>query len=127
VALSEVIDRAHKPPAVLVVEDEDLLRMDLVETLEEAGFRTFEAASAEGAIRILEANPQIELLFTDVHMPGSMDGAKLAHYVRGRWPPVRIVVTSGNWLPEPGALPEGADFIPKPYRTSDLPDIFMPD
>ena len=80
---------------VLVVEDEALVRLSTREEIEAAGFKVYEAHNADEAIRLLEANPDIELIFTDVDMPGSMDGVKLAHYVRKRWPPVKIIVTSG--------------------------------
>lgn len=80
---------------ILVVEDEFLIRMDLVDYLSGEGFEVFEAAHTDEAIAILEANDQIQVMFTDVDMPGSMDGLKLSAAVRDRWPPVRIVVTSG--------------------------------
>jgi CheY-like chemotaxis protein len=78
---------------ILVVEDEALVRMAAREDIEAAGFEVYEAFNADEAIQLLEANPDIELVFTDVDMPGSMDGVKLAHYVRTRWPPVKIIVT----------------------------------
>ena len=74
--------------AVLIVEDEPLIRMGAVCQIEDAGFEVYEAASADAAIALLELHKEIRLIFTDVDMPGSMDGLKLAHYVRGRWPPV---------------------------------------
>ena len=80
---------------VLIVEDEALVRLSARAEIEAAGFKVYEANNADEAIRILEANSDIELVFTDVDMPGSMDGVKLAHYVRTRWPPVKIIVTSG--------------------------------
>lgn len=103
--------------AVLVVEDEWLIRVVAVEALREAGYETLEAATADEAITLLEAHPEIRLVFTDVHMPGSMDGAKLAEVVRNRWPPVRIIVTSAR--PKP-VTPGDAVFIPKPYSLSAL-------
>ena len=87
----------RKPiPAVLIVEDEPLIRMGTASLIEDAGFKVHEAGNADEAIRILELHDEIRLIFTDVNMPGSMDGLKLAHYVRGRWPPVKIIVTSGK-------------------------------
>jgi CheY-like chemotaxis protein len=71
---------------ILVVEDEALVRQTMREEIEAAGFKVYEAYNADEAIRLLEAHPDIELIFTDVDMPGSMDGVKLAHYVRTRWP-----------------------------------------
>src|SRR4029079_550967 len=85
-----------KPATVLVVEDESLIRMDIVDCLEEAGFLIAEASNADEAINILQSRADIRLVFTDIHMPGSMDGLKLAAFVRKRWPPIKIIVTSGH-------------------------------
>jgi two-component system, response regulator PdtaR len=101
--------------SVLVVEDEHLIRMDTVSSLEGQGFIVHEAKNAADAIRCLELHDEIRLIFTDVHMPGSMDGVALAHYVRNRWPPVKIIVTSGYAVVCEGDLPAGALFIEKPY------------
>lgn len=84
------------PYAVLVVEDDPLLRMHAVDIVEDAGFTAIEARDADEAIAILEKRSDITLLFTDIQMPGSMDGLKLAHAVRDRWPPIKIVVVSGQ-------------------------------
>ena len=70
--------------------------MGAVLIVEEAGYEAVEASNADEAIRILEADPTIRLVFTDIDMPGSMDGLKLAHYVRGRWPPIKLIVASGS-------------------------------
>jgi len=106
----------RKPiPAVLIVEDEPLIRMGTASLIEDAGFKVHEAGNADEAIRILELHDEIRLIFTDVNMPGSMDGLKLAHYVRGRWPPVKIIVTSGKAL-RGEELPAGAVFLGKPYH-----------
>lgn len=102
--------------AVLVVEDEPLVRIDVVDQLEDEGYHVFEAATADQAIAILEGEPSIRLLFTDIDMPGSMDGLKLAAAVRDRWPPVRIVVTSGHHSIATSDLPDGSVFFSKPYR-----------
>jgi CheY-like chemotaxis protein len=102
--------------AVLIVEDESLIRMDAVSLIEEAGFAVYEADSADEAIRMLETHDEIRLIFTDIDMPGSMDGLKLAHYVRGRWPPVKIIVTSGLVHVSDDDLPTDAVFVGKPYR-----------
>ena len=111
-------------PAILVVEDEVLVRMSLVATIEDEGFKVYEAAHAEAAIRIMEAHPEIRVLFTDIDMPGSMDGIKLSHYVRDRWPPVRIFVSSGRSRPSMEDLPPGSAFIGKPYLNSDLRQVY---
>jgi CheY-like chemotaxis protein len=102
-------------PAVLIVEDEPLIRMDAVNMISEAGFRTYEAASADQAIALMERHPDIGILFTDIEMPGTMDGLKLAAYVRDRWPPVVIIIASGAAGLDSTTFPEGASFFPKPY------------
>lgn len=109
-----------QPIAVLVVEDEALILMDMVDFLQGEGFRTFEASNADEAVAILESNPDISILFTDIDMPGSMDGLKLAAAVRDRWPPIRIIVTSGHRLVEISDLPSGSIFFNKPYRQTDV-------
>ena len=107
-----------KAGVVLVVEDEILVRMAIVGELEDAGLTVFEAAHADEAIALLEAHPSINLLFTDVEMPGSIDGLKLAAAVRNRWPPVKIIVTSGQFKLSDSHLPQGSLFFPKPYLGS---------
>jgi CheY-like chemotaxis protein len=79
-----------KGPVVLIVEDEFLLRMGAVDMIAAAGFEAVEAANADQAIKILEARRGITVVFTDIQMPGSMDGLKLARAVRGRWPRSRL-------------------------------------
>ena len=102
--------------AVLIVEDESLIRMGIVSSLEDAGFLIYEAANADKAIRMFEEHAEIGLVFTDINMPGSMDGLKLAHYARGHWPPVKIIVTSGKLKVHGKELPAGAIFVGKPYH-----------
>ena len=106
--------------AVLIVEDEPLIRMGTVYLIEDAGFEVYEAGSADAAIALLDLHKEIRLIVTDVDMPGSMDGLKLAHYVRGRWPPVKIIVTSGHVTVTEESLPSGALFIPKPYDPAEI-------
>jgi CheY-like chemotaxis protein len=89
-----------------------------VEVIDEAGFATLEAGNADEAIALLESRPDIVLLFTDINMPGSMDGLKLAHAVRHRWPPVKILVVSGQVRPRQADLPTDCHFIEKPYRAT---------
>jgi CheY-like chemotaxis protein len=101
---------------VLIVEDEFLIRMNAVDSMERAGFKVYEASNADEAIRILERHHDIRVVFTDINMPGSMDGLKLAHYVRGRWPPIKLILTSGHPLPAGEAFPEGAGYCTKPYQ-----------
>jgi CheY-like chemotaxis protein len=106
--------------AVLIVEDEALVRMDAAWLIEDAGFAVYEAGSADEAIRILEKHQDIRFIFTDVHMPGSMDGLKLAHYVRGRWPPIKIIVTSGQVTVRDEDMPSGGVFFARPYRSEQI-------
>jgi two-component system, response regulator PdtaR len=113
-------DCTAKRPVVLVVEDEFLLRMDAAEMISNAGFDVVEAASADEAIAILAARPDIHVVFTDIQMPGSMDGLKLARFVRGRWPPIKIVATSGFVMVGKDDLPEGSRFLTKPYRPAQI-------
>jgi two-component system, response regulator PdtaR len=98
---------------VLIVEDEFLVRTDAVDSIEGAGFTVYEASNADEAIRILETHHGIRVVFTDINMPGSMDGLKLAHYVRGRWPPIKLIITSGHPLPADEDFPEGAAYFTK--------------
>jgi len=109
-----------KRPVVLIVEDEFLLRMDAADMVREAGFEVVEAANADQAIEILETRRDITVVFTDVQMPGSMDGLKLARAVRGRWPPIKIVATSGHVDVAEADLPEGGRFLPKPYNPTQV-------
>jgi CheY-like chemotaxis protein len=103
---------------VLVVDDEPLIRLGLAATLEDAGYQVVEAADAKQAIGLLEANDGIEVVLTDVDMPGDMDGIRLAHYVRHRWPPVVLVVISGKIGVERHELPLGVELLSKPYSDS---------
>jgi CheY-like chemotaxis protein len=112
-----------KRPVVLIVEDELLLRMNAVDMIETAGFDVVEAANADEAIAILERRFDITVVFTDIQMPGSMDGLKLARAVRGRWPPIKIVATSGLVDVGEKDLPEGGRFLAKPYRSEQLADM----
>ena len=101
-------------PTVLIVEDEFLIAISAATVFQKAGFETVEASNADEAIAILKKR-DVDLIFTDVRMPGSMDGLKLARYVRDRWPPVKIMVTSGHHMVQNGGLPDGGVFLPKPY------------
>jgi two-component system, response regulator PdtaR len=102
-------------PVVLIVEDESLIRMDAVDMIGRAGFDVVEAANADEAISILEGRLDITIVFTDIQMPGSMDGLKLAAAIRGRWPPIKIVATSGLGKISEDDLPSGSRFLRKPY------------
>jgi two-component system, response regulator PdtaR len=109
-------------PVVLIVEDEFLVRMDAIEVIEGGGFEVVEAENADDAIAILEQRNDISLIFTDIDMPGSMDGLKLAHFVKGRWPPIKIIATSGHAKITANDLPEGGRFMPKPYKATEVAD-----
>lgn len=108
------------PISVLVVEDEVLIRIDVAGTIEDLGFRTYQAGTADAAIALMERHDDIRILFTDIDMPGSMDGLKLASYIRERWPPVAIVITSGAMSVAEDAMPKNAVFVPKPYEIAGL-------
>ena len=114
---------ASKKPVVLLVEDESLLRMDAVEMIRSAGFDVVEAENADDAIEILEVRRDITVVFTDIQMPGSMDGLKLARAVRGRWPPIKIVATSGHVDVKETDLPDGGRFLPKPYSPHEITGV----
>jgi len=101
-------------PNVLIVEDEMMLRMRAVDIVEDAGFRSVEAVNADEAMAILESRSDISLLFTDIQMPGSMDGLKLAHTVHNRWPDIKIILVSGQVKPSEADRPADSRFFGKP-------------
>lgn len=102
---------------VLVVEDDFLVRMCAADALSDAGFNVLQADSGPDALRVLEDEP-VDVVFTDINMPGAFDGAGLARRVRHRWPATAVVITSGRGCPE-GDLGE-ALFVPKPYMPDSL-------
>lgn len=106
--------------SILVVEDEALLLITIADELRDAGFTVYEATTADQAIKLLEAHADISILFTDIDMPGSMDGLKLSLAVRNRWPPVKIIVTSGKQEPDAGMMPSDSVFMAKPYLSAKL-------
>jgi two-component system, response regulator PdtaR len=102
-----------EPKTVVVAEDEILLRVLAVAVLTKAGFDVIEAGNAEEALATLQARlGAIHLLFTDIHMPGRLNGLELAHHVRGAWPKIALLITSGGL---PAKLPAGSIFLAKPY------------
>lgn len=112
----------RKPTVVLLVEDEALVRMFADEVLTElGGYKVIATNSADEAVSILYVRSDVRVLFTDVDMPGSMDGIQLAHVVHARWPAIAIIVTSGVGATAP--LPPGARFIRKPYGPKQLVDM----
>lgn len=107
---------AANPIQVLVVEDESIVRLHMVSDLELAGFSVTEARNADEAIAILEQCPDIDAVFSDVQMPGTMDGIALANLIDRRWPDKRIVVTSGAGGLLPDRLPPRSRYVAKPYE-----------
>lgn len=110
----------YSPIHVLVVEDEPILRMLAVDIVLEAGFEAIEAADADEAIEILNQRSDIQIIFSDIQMPGSMDGNKLAAAVRDRWPPIKIILTSGHCRQEDLDMAPGNLFFAKPYQPQAL-------
>ena len=104
-------------PVILVVEDDEVLRLLAIDLVEDAGFTPVEAKNADEAVGILESRSDISLLFTDIHMPGSMDGLVLAHSVRQRWPPIKIIIVSGEFQLSENDMPADTRFLGKPYNT----------
>jgi CheY-like chemotaxis protein len=102
-------------PVVLVVEDQVLVREDMIDVLEKHGFEALRAADAGGALAVLGDRPDVEAVFTDIQMPGARDGLDLARHVAARHPDIAILVTSGRSYMAPAGLPTGSRFIPKPY------------
>lgn len=110
----------HDDKVVLIVEDEPILMMYASDIVGDAEFEVVEAANADEAIVILKSRADISIVLTDIDMPGSMDGLKLAAAVRDRWPPVEIVVMSGLIKPQPEDLPMRGVFLSKPYDPKQL-------
>jgi CheY-like chemotaxis protein len=108
------LDHSPVPAVVLVVEDDMLLRMRAVDMVEDAGYTSVEAVDADEAVAILESRSDIALLFTDIQMPGSMDGLKLAHAVHDRWPPIKIILVSGQLKLASIDIPANSRFFGKP-------------
>jgi CheY-like chemotaxis protein len=115
-----VLDHPVVPIVVLVVEDEMMLRMRAVDMVEDAGFTPVEAVDADEAVAILESRSDIALLFTDIQMPGSMDGLKLAHAVRERWPPIKIILVSGQLKLATIDIPADSRFFGKPLEAREM-------
>jgi CheY-like chemotaxis protein len=108
------------PAFVLVVEDEMLLRMRAVDMVEDAGFAPLEAVDADEAVAILDARSDIALLFTDIQMPGKMDGLMLAHAVHERWPKIKIILVSGQVKPGIVDIPTDSRFFGKPLEAREM-------
>ena len=102
-------------PLVLIVEDEALVRLVAALMLQDAGFDTLEADTAEDALDVLERHDDVRVLFSDVQLPGAMDGLDLAHQVHDRWPDIGLLLTSGGVKVGPSQIPDDGCFLPKPY------------
>ncbi|MGO4170102.1 response regulator [Novosphingobium sp. YAF33] len=105
---------------VLLVEDEALIRVIGTDALEEAGYDVLEAGSADEALEILEAYSEVLVLFTDIRMPGSLNGLELARIVHERWPKMKLLLTSGDTWPSENEIPDDGRFLPKPYSVETL-------
>src|ERR1035438_5488974 len=115
-----VLDHSTAPAVVLVVEYEMLLRMRAVDMVEDAGYIPLEAVDADEAVAILESRSDIALMFTDIQMPGSVDGLKLAHAVRERGPPIKIILVSGQLKPASVEIPADSRFFGKPLQAREM-------
>jgi CheY-like chemotaxis protein len=111
---------AGSKPAILVVDDEEILHLHAADLLEENGYDVVEAPNAEAALKTLENRPDVRLLFTDIQMPGRIDGMELARLVHERWPHILLVMTSGRQQPSQAEIPDHGRFIAKPYRAQEL-------
>jgi CheY-like chemotaxis protein len=102
---------------VLVAEDEELVRLVIAEALRDAGFEVMEVEHAQAALGVLEVHAaRIHVLFTDIQMPGPMDGLALAHHTVKNWPKIALLLTSARPRPDRLKLPEKSRFVPKPYQ-----------
>jgi CheY-like chemotaxis protein len=118
---NENASRAEAAPvAVLVVDDEEIVRQFAVESLQEAGFEALEARGAQEALLILEQRGDLKVMVTDVRMPGACNGYFLARKVRERWPYVEIILVSGYAAPSRQDLNMDCGFIVKPYGGDEL-------
>ena len=102
-------------PIALVVDDEPLILLETVDIILDEGYSVVEASTADQAFAFLDRHSSLQLLFTDVQMPGDLDGFSLARIVAERWPHIRVVIASGAIVPGPGDLPGNAKFIGKPF------------
>ncbi len=114
-------DDSPTPVVVLVVDDEAVLRFIASEVLEESGFQVLEAEDAKAALQVLADHPGVRVLFTDINMPGALDGLDLARETHARWPSIKLVVTSGRPKPPDSAIPDSGRFVAKPYS----PDLLV--
>ncbi len=118
--MADPISSLH--PIVLIVDDEAMLRLIAMDVLEDRGYRVLEAPDAITALKILADHCDIGVVFTDINMPGPLNGIDLAHEVHRRWPAVKLIVTSGRLRPTPDEMPDDGRFVAKPYTPQDLLD-----
>ncbi len=119
--IAEAVASCHA--RVLVVEDEPLLRSFNTDMLTAAGFEVLEAADAAEALRLLESHDDIRVVFTDVEMPGALDGFELAHRIGVQWPGIGVLVTSGRRYPNEIFPAETRRFVPKPFRAAQVVEL----
>ncbi|MGI3902383.1 MAG: response regulator [Janthinobacterium lividum] len=115
-----MLDATSPPILVLVVDDEAILRLIASDVLEDSGFRVVEAENAKEALKVLADYPGVSVLFTDINMPGALDGLDLAQEVHARWPDIKLVVTSGRPKPTDKEIPDDGRFVAKPYSPDSL-------
>jgi len=114
------LEQPRSRALILLVEDEPLVRMVGADLLEEAGFEVLEASNGDEALSVLETRPDVRVLFTDINMPGSLDGLELAQLVHRRWPEVGLLVTSGRLQLHSDDIPDNGHFVPKPYEPASV-------
>jgi CheY-like chemotaxis protein len=105
---------------VLVVEDDFLIRMVMADRLRDSGFQVVEAATADDAVTILDSDNSVAIVFTDIDMPGSMDGIQLTLVIRTRWPAIKVVIASGHAMRDGRNIPADTKFFPKPYDLDEV-------
>ncbi len=111
---------SQTPAEVLIVEDEAITRMVAVDAMSDEGIRVLEAGDATEALAVLADHPNVGLLFTDINLPGEMDGLVLTKKVHGLRPEVELIVTSGATMVADSDLPDHGTFLPKPYHPAKL-------
>lgn len=111
---------SSRRPIVLVVDDEPLIEMEAVDLFHDIGYEAIGARNADEAMLILRARDDVSLVFTDIEMPGTMNGLLLATTIKATWPHIRVLITSGRTAPPDAILLGRARFLPKPYDVRQL-------
>lgn len=114
---------SQRTPTVLVVDDEPIVLLNASEMIEQAGWLPLEASNSAEALAVLGDHPQVDVLFTDINMPGGMDGLELAAHVHRLLPHIHLVITSGKRYLEDSVLPDSGTFLPKPYGVDQLINV----